>query len=327
MPYYTDAILAGELYRWNYGDPVGTEVSVTYSFPDSIPNYYASNAAEQNNFTAFSNQQVQATYDILAGVSEFANITFTEAATGDGQITFATANLGGGIGAWAYYAGTFNPLLGDVWINNLYSGQLNPNPGNYAYLTEVHELGHALGLQHPGDYDAGAGGSGELYLPPDEENRQYTVMSYDGHPDMPGTEPQTFQLYDIAALQYLYGANMDFATGDDVYNFVDSNRLIKTIWDAGGYDTLDATGDTAGVTLDLNEGGFSSIGTNGSNLAVNNIAIAFGAEIEAAVGGDGDDTLIGNALDNFLSGGLGNDELFGGGGSDVLLGEIGRAHV
>ena len=327
MPYYTDAILAGELYRWNYGQSVGTEVTVSFSFPDSIPSYYAANAPEQNNFSAFSDQQVQATYEILSGVSEFANITFVENTTGDGQITFANANLGSGIGAWAYYAGTFDPLLGDVWINNLYAGQLQPDPGDYAYLTEIHELGHALGLQHPGDYDAGAGGSGELYLPPEEENRQYTVMSYDKHPDMGGAEAQTFQLYDIAALQHLYGANMDHATGDDVYNYAGSNKLIETIWDAGGYDTLDATGDTAGVTLDLHEGGFSSIGTSGSNAAVNNIAIAFGAEIEAAVGGDGNDTLIGNDLDNFLSGGLGNDDLFGNGGSDILLGGGGNDNL
>ena len=53
--------------------------------------------------------------------------------------------------------------------------------------TQVHELGHSLGLSHPGDYDAGDDNDG---IPgPDpityvgdafyfQDNRQYSIMSY-----------------------------------------------------------------------------------------------------------------------------------------------------
>ena len=63
---------------------------------------------------------------------------------------------------------------GDVWINNYYASQLAPSPGNYAYKTHIHEIGHAIGLTHPGDYDVG-GGTGESFLPAGEDNRHVTA--------------------------------------------------------------------------------------------------------------------------------------------------------
>jgi Ca2+-binding RTX toxin-like protein len=45
--------------------------------------------------------------------------------------------------------------------------------------------------------------------------------------------------------------------------------------------------------------------------------------IERAFLGDGNDTVIGNALDNALFGGRGNDNLDGAGGNDVLTGGAG----
>ena len=80
------------------------------------------------------------------------------------------------------------------------------------------------------------------------------------------------------------------------------------IWDGGGSDTLDASAQTLGVTIDLNEGAFSSIGTNGSGeAALNNVSIAYGTSIGNANGGSGSDKITGNALANHLSGGAGNE--------------------
>ena len=59
-------------------------------------------------------------------------------------------------------------------------------------------------------------------------------------------------LADILALQQIYGANTTTRTGDTVYGFgsnagalydfaINTNPAI-TIWDAGGVDTLNASG-------------------------------------------------------------------------------------
>ncbi|MGZ2411949.1 Ca2+-binding RTX toxin-like protein [Sphingomonas sp. F9_3S_D5_B_2] len=56
---------------------------------------------------------------------------------------------------------------------------------------------------------------------------------------------------------------------------------------------------------------------------VDNIAIAYGAKIENAIGGSGDDHILGNALNNVLTGNAGNDTLNGGLGKDELSGGAG----
>ena len=70
--------------------------------------------------------------------------------------------------------------------------------------------------------------------------------------------------------------------------------------------------------MDLREGAFSDAG--GMTL---NISIAFGAEIENAIGGLGDDELRGNGLANRLEGGGGADRLNGAEGGDLLFGGSG----
>jgi len=54
-------------------------------------------------------------------------------------------------------------------------------------------------------------------------------------------------------------------------------------------------------------------------LGQDNISIAFSAEIENAIGGDGNDTITGNDLDNVLEGGKGNDLIDGSGGSNTAV--------
>lgn len=85
-------------------------------------------------------------------------------------------------------------------------------------------------------------------------------------------------LLDIAAMQYLYGANMTWQTSNNVYSWGARTRKFSTIWDAGGTNTLSAANRVAKVTLNLNEGSFSSIG------AVNNLAIAYNAKIGKRLG-------------------------------------------
>ena len=134
-------------------------------------------------------------------------------------------------------------------------------------------------------------------------------------------------LHDIAAIQRLYGANMTTRTGDTVYGFNSnlgassvfqitsaSQKVVFTVWDAGGNDTLNFSGYSQGLTINLNAESFSSVGGLTSN-----VAIAAGVTIEKAIGGSGDDTITGNGANNTLTGGGGNDTMDGGGGSDSAI--------
>ena len=51
-----------------------------------------------------------------------------------------------------------------------------------------------------------------------------------------------------------------------------------------------------------------------------NLAIAYDVDIENAIGGSGNDTLIGNDLDNVITGNAGNDTIEGHFGNDTLYG-------
>jgi Ca2+-binding RTX toxin-like protein len=149
------------------------------------------------------------------------------------------------------------------------------------------------------------------------------VMSYTAHPGV-DVEPSTPMLYDILAIQRLYGANYATRADDTTYVSTPGSLQCLTIWDAGGIDTFDCSQQTAAVTIDLREGSFSSIGLKSDGTRANdNIAIAFGVTIENAAGGSGDDWIGGNGAANALSGGAGNDTLDGGVGNDTLDGGAG----
>ncbi|WP_309089917.1 M10 family metallopeptidase C-terminal domain-containing protein [Phenylobacterium sp.] len=178
----------------------------------------------------------------------------------------------------------------------------------------LHEIGHALMMKHTGDYDTTGKSTPGPFLPPAEDNRDYTVMSYirnDG-----AANATQLQLYDIAALQARWSANTQEAAGDSVYAFAEGPDIFA-IWDTGGIDRIDASGAAAAADIDLAEGAFSQLGGQ------NRISIAWGARIENAAGGASADRLRGNDLDNRLTGGAGADTLEGGAGLDFLRGEDG----
>jgi serralysin len=140
---------------------------------------------------------------------------------------------------------------------------------------------------------------------------------------------QTLMMYDIAAIQQLYGANPTTRTGNTVYgfnsnaggfyDFADNDYPIVCIYDAGGTDTLDFSGFTKATRLDLREGEFSN-----TPLLTKNVSIAFGTVIENAFGGSANDTIVGNSARNELRGGGGNDKLDGGTARDTFSGGKGN---
>ena len=213
--------------------------------------------------------------------------------------------------------------------------------GSYGLTTYLHEIGHGLGLSHPGNYNFRAS------FPADathfQDTRAYTVMSYfDAHENGSGTDhvgeggrryAATPMLNDIIAAQAIYGADMTTRKGATVYGFgstagraafdfrINTDPVVA-IWDAGGVDTVDVSGWDTDQVVDLNEGAFSSVGH-----LTHNLAIAYGAVIENAVAGGGDDLLAGNAARNELRGGAGDDWLAGDAGDDVLWGGAGADHL
>lgn len=330
--YRIDVLLPSASARWNFGSPVGTPVTVTYSFMAASPTY--ADANDKKGFSAFNAEQMLATRQILNLISQQVGITFREvsdSATSYGDIRFGNNAQGQVSAGYATYPDTTDRNAGgDLYINNEVAENLsNITVGTTAYSTLVHEIGHTLGLKHPGNYNAGEAASTvpDNFLVKTEDSEANTIMSYVKTPQ--STEREFFGTYDLLALKYLYGGVSYNATDTNyVYNSAVGQRQVM-IDDTGGVDTIDLSGIAMGSTIDLTAGAFSSVGVLGDGVtgAINNLSIAFDAVIENATGGSANDTLKGNAANNTLRGGGGNDTVSGGAGNDTIIGGAGNDEI
>jgi Ca2+-binding RTX toxin-like protein len=349
--------------NWGSKWPTG---NISYTYLTAIPFYYQSTDSFQpalklttpSMFNAFTPTQALAADGARIAWASVANINWTpveqdNAAQKIGDVTFGRYLIlptGGAPFALAPEIEKYlppqitqnaSPLYGgDIWFDTFRFAS-NMSPGTFGFYDVMHELGHALGLAHDGQGDAAINPSTPAVVIPDG-SLLTTVMSYTRSPSDPiqeklvpnaaGLYPITPMVYDIAAIQRLYGPNTTYKDDNTDWIFTDTKNpfgeqapgtVLMTLWDPKGDDTVDASGMSTQVLIDLAPGGFSSIGFDDKSKF--NVGIALKGSVDTAVienakGGKGNDSLFGNDVANTLEGNDGNDELRGGKGNDTLKG-------
>jgi serralysin len=280
------------------------------------------------NLTALTPAGQNLAREALKLWSDVIGVQFVEVATG-GQITFDDNQSGAfSDGVWSGGITTSAHVnISTQWLTDYGTG-LN----SYSFQTYIHEIGHALGLGHAGNYN----GSATYPYDASFENDAWatSVMSYFSQTDNTYFAGQGFteefivtpMVADIIAMSTLYGLSTTTRTGNTTYGFnstagraefdaTQNPGVAYTIFDSGGNDTLDYSGFANNQLINLNPETFSNVGAQ-----IGNVSIARGVIIENAVTGAGADTLIGNAAANILTGNAGNDVLRGGAGTDTLRG-------
>ncbi len=347
-----------------------------------------------NGLGAFSATQVAAARSSIELWDDLIAPEFRETNGRGADIQFANSSDPGQ--AFAYYPGEKGyKFYGDVFVADPKLNWTNEwlGFGGYGKTTLIHELGHTIGLSHPGSYNGIGATTYAAQAEYAQDSEQYSIMSY-WSPSETGARiinwdlvffgnAQTPMVHDIYVAQVKYGADMTTRTDDtvygfnstadrDVFDFSENAFPNVAIWDAGGEDTLDFSGFFGGTVLDLRDGQFSSGGSAIPNVvsvnqsrvdlffetgffagytsqasiditagnflnanrasiandwgyddvfAVNyqNIAIAYGAEIENGIGSEYRDIIIANELDNTLTGNGGDDVfIFLDGGTDTI---------
>lgn len=324
---------------------------VTYSFNDTIPSSYYDFYDDSlvDGWSALSSLQRDAVRDVFGMLEAIVDVDFVEVASGGDiqyNITYQEESAG-----FAYYPGSYYEYMGDVFLSTVFNYDENygVEVGEYGWSTIVHETGHALGLKHPFE--------GYYTLPEEEDNFAHSVMSYDtgmtllALPYIEGRyfgvgfewiNPEFYSIYDILALQDIYGVNLDGSSEDNIYS-IEFGEL-KTVWDSGGEDTLDFSQVGGNVYLDMRDGSVNSVGYRSIEDQIDafvedledawifgeeswvresfylyeeslytgedNFAIAYGTAIENLESGDFDDVIYDNEVDNIIYLGGGDDMVY-----------------
>ncbi len=362
-----NGILGG--YAWDV-------TNITYSFPTSGSFYGAGYPVDGNTgldpsttgFQVFSASQKASTVYAFNLIAQYTGLTFTEIT--ETASVHAMIRLAGSAGpptSYAYYPYPDFVGAGDVWLGNVRN--LSSDKGTYQFTAALlHEIGHAMGLKHGYEANATYG-----VLPAAHGFTSYSIMDYrdflgdsagSGYQKVNGSGEQTYMVDDIAALQYLYGANFNANSGQTIYRwsattgelFINdvgqgaaaANTAYGSIWDGGGAGDLynfSDTGLSGNMTISLQPGEWTTFNAAqiadldstapGTHLAPGNIVNAqlynndLRSLIEDVYAGNGSDSITGNVTDNLIYGYGGNDTIRGLAGSDTawFAGLVGAAAV